>query len=1056
MRFSLLPFWVCCIALLAACAEPTASGSDDAGSDAGAGTEDAAGDSSDDADEADTDVPDVPVVDVDAGDDDVEPDVDTSVCDTLGCPCDDDIDCQSNYCIETGPESGVCSELCDDGCTDPEYDCRTLVNSAGDAVRLCVPPTDLYCQPCAASVDCGDLRSECYGLADGSRACITPCDASTLCPEGASCRTINVGEISGEFCVPEADLCGGCLDRDGDRHGIGPDCLGPDDDDTDDTVFDGAPELCDGLDNDGNGEIDEGFDLSSDPTRCGRCDNVCSFQNAAAACVEGECVIDACLEGFADCNDSEGDGCEVDTVTNPFHCGGCGMDCDRPNADTACVESMCVIEECDTNFGDCDADVATGCEADLLTSLDHCSACDSFCGFDDAEAQCSGGVCGLGDCDAGFADCDGMPDNGCETAIFDNDEACGGCGLVCDPANGVGECQGAECVVLGCFGDFLDCDLDPFTGCETDTDASIDHCGACGISCTAENGEAFCDRGACAILECEADFADCDLEIENGCETFLLGNIVACGSCDNPCLPVPNAAVECDGATCSIAECDAGFADCNGDYSDGCEADLSSPLTCLSCDNACTFGNGVAACGPSGCFLEACAPGFFDADGDANNGCEYACTLTNGGVEVCDGVDNDCDNAIDEDFSFDTDTNNCGSCGNTCAASEALGTCTEGACQYVCNEGWGNCDGDFEANGCEANLQVDVDNCNTCGNVCALPGGTNACVEGVCAVSECTEPFADCTAAMGCETNLLSDNDHCGACGETCSTNNVAAGGCVSGACFIATCDAGFGDCDGDPDNGCETNLGNDPNHCGTCGTVCSNANGSTSCSAGTCDPVCDSPFGDCDSDLNNGCELSLTSATNCGTCGGTCDLANATESCSTGSCRITDCNNAFCDADGGAANGCEFNLNTDPACAAYEEIGTVNGDSGNATITRTAFGERRFRVRVNEGTSNPVSCDDLGLTIRLFPPAGTDYDLYAWCDGCDGDGVSSRAGGSSEDSVILRWDESCTFLGVPTGSDSGRDINILVEFFSGDICDEYTLQVTGNSFSGDNTCGDR
>ena len=85
-------------------------------------------------------------------------------------------------------------------------------------------------------------------------------------------------------------------------------------------------------------------------------------------------------------------------------------------------------------------------------------------------------------------------------------------------------------------------------------------------------------------------------------------------------------------------------------------------MSCLSCDNACLFENGVAACGPSGCFLEACAPGFFDADGDANNGCEYACTLSNGGVELCDGFDNDCDNAIDEDFSFDTDANNCVTC----------------------------------------------------------------------------------------------------------------------------------------------------------------------------------------------------------------------------------------------------------------------------------------------------------------------------------------------------------------------------------------------------------
>lgn len=62
-----------------------------------------------------------------------------------------------------------------------------------------------------------------------------------------------------------------------------------------------------------------------------------------------------------------------------------------------------------------------------------------------------------------------------------------------------------------------------------------------------------------------------------------------------------------------------------------------------------------------------------------------------------------------------------------------------------------------------------------------------------------------------------------GTCGR-CSLPNTASSTCVSGVCRVVTCEAGWQDCDGAPENGCEANVLNfftDSNHCGSCNKVC-------------------------------------------------------------------------------------------------------------------------------------------------------------------------------------------------------------------------------------------
>ncbi|MFO0762940.1 MAG: DNRLRE domain-containing protein [Byssovorax sp.] len=119
----------------------------------------------------------------------------------------------------------------------------------------------------------------------------------------------------------------------------------------------------------------------------------------------------------------------------------------------------------------------------------------------------------------------------------------------------------------------------------------------------------------------------------------------------------------------------------------------------------------------------------------------------------------------------------------------------------------------------------------------------------VCYKVNCAAGFADCDgkAADGCEADLSSPAS-CGACGHVCAAAH-ATPSCTAGACGIAVCDPGWGDCDGDPANGCEASLAIAPNSttCGACGVTCGECGGfiGLTCPAGQ----------DCIDRPNDGCD---------------------------------------------------------------------------------------------------------------------------------------------------------------------------------------------------------
>ncbi len=548
------------------------------------------------------------------------------------------------------------------------------------------------------------------------------------------------------------------------------------------TPSDAGVEVCNGLDDDCNGVVDDGFNLVSDPTNCGQCNLTCALpvsSVASYACVARVCGIGACVPGRGNCNQQYADGCEVDLTTDVAHCGQCGQTCAMPNATPACVAGACRVGACAPGFGNCNGQVADGCEVNTNTTVTSCGACGHTCNAANATNTCAAGTCAF-TCLPNWWDADGQAANGCEYACVRT-------------AGGVEAC------------DSIDNNCDGRVDEGFDLTSNPSHCGQCNRACSAPFSTTTCSASNCGITACNAGRANCNGVYADGCEVNTTADLAHCGACNNACTAA-NGTPRCQAGSCGITSCNAGFANCNNQVADGCEVNTNTSLTnCGACNAQCALPHASPVCTAGTCGIGACLPGFLNLNGLVADGCEYFCTPTNGGVERCDGVDNNCNGLVDETFTLATDVNNCGACGAACSAPNVtVPQCNAGSCAVQqCANGFSNCNGTF-ADGCEVNTTTSLANCGACNAACSTPNANPVCTLGSCQVASCLGTHRNCNnlAGDGCEVDIGSDVANCGGCGSTCAVPN-AVNTCTGGTCGF-TCPANRVDLDGNPANGCE------------------------------------------------------------------------------------------------------------------------------------------------------------------------------------------------------------------------------------------------------------
>ena len=215
-----------------------------------------------------------------------------------GCSCAGPGDCADTLCIDT-PDGKRCAKPCTDGC-EKGFSCVDFAIPGGKA-SACAPTWGKLCQPCGASQDCnapGVIGALCVVEDEAGNFCGAPCTQDTDCPGGYACTVAQspegpkakqcvkttsgpaaLGVCSCTAASKSLGLATQCYANQTDSAGkvvgkcpgtriCGPTGLG-------DCILTALkPDVCDGIDNDCNGQVDD------NATGCA----------SGQTCVGGKCV----------------------------------------------------------------------------------------------------------------------------------------------------------------------------------------------------------------------------------------------------------------------------------------------------------------------------------------------------------------------------------------------------------------------------------------------------------------------------------------------------------------------------------------------------------------------------------------------------------------------------------------------------------------------------------------------------------------------------------------------------------------------------------------------